>query len=88
MCSYRPREPVDVFEEDDLQAYVLWVLGRKDVEGNEAADALAKEGCSGAVSLVTPGIMPLASTKRQRKLQLTQQYATWQFQRVSCPLRT
>ena len=54
-----------------------WVPGYEDVEGNEAADALAKEGCSSAAPLVTPRTMSLASAKRWWKLQLTQQYDTW-----------
>lgn len=50
-----PRELGDVFEVDGLQAHVRWVLGHKDVDGNEAADTLAKEDCSSAASLATRG---------------------------------
>ena len=80
-----PREPVDVFEGDRLQARVRWVPGHDDVEGNEVADALAKEGCSSAAPLVTPRTMPLAAAKRWRKLQLTQQYDTWILQHNARP---
>ena len=70
-----PREPLNVFEEeDDLHFHVRWVSRHAGTESNEAADAFAKGDGSSAASLGIPKTISLVSAKRWRKLQLTQQY--------------
>lgn len=85
------REPVYVSKKNDLQAHVRWVSGYEDIEGNDAADALAKQGCSSAASLVAPRTMLMSLVKRWRKLQLTRQHSVGAqqqtTQRVAAPPR-